>query len=1146
MGGAWVERVVVGVLATVVLALAVGAPAASGEALSPWWGLSSGSEPTNLVTGGAGQIVVSAENRGDAGTAGEVTISDLLPAGLQATAIEAVAGEAQQGGGSAGPVSCTLATLTCTFGTFESEGVVYQESLPPYQQIEVRISVSVKAGASNGEQNTAIVSGGGAVSPVSASHAIELDGSEKFGVEDFQASAENAGGSLDTQAGSHPFQLTSVVTLNTRAPEPGGPETVGQPKDIVPELPAGLLADPIGLARCTEGQLAIDRCPAQSAVGAATVTFNESANEGVDTVATPIFNMEPLRGEPARFGINLLSSRSVLIETQIRSGGDYGVKIIAGNITQTVWLLSLKLTFWGVPGDQRHDAERGRECLKNPSTCTSTTEGTAPFLSLPSSCGGPLESTVEGDSWTQAGARQKEGLPPQLEPLRETAMAGVVGCNKLPFSAVIHTTPDVEDASTPSGLNVDLHVPQTASSDPEGLDESSVKDITIALPEGVALNPAAAGDLEACSQGLIGFEGVKELPVKSGTSMPTFTPYLPGSFAALAAGEDEPLRPGVNFCPNAAELGTVKIATPLLANPLEGAVYLASPQSFPGGPSENPLRSPVAVYVVAEEPEAGVLVKLPGKITLDQQTGQITVTFEDTPRLPFEDIDLAFFGGERALLATPARCGSYTTQASFVPWSAEASDVAALTVHSSSTFGITTGPKTLSEPGGSQCPGGQLPFNPSLTAGTTSLQAGSYSPLTMTIGREDGQQAIQSMALTLPPGLTGMISSVPLCPQAQASAGTCPAASQIGETTLGAGVGGEPYTLTGGRIYLTEAYDGAPFGLSIVVPAEVGPFVLQEGRPIVIRAKLEIDPATAALTIATAAIPTIIEGFPLQIQHLNITINRPGFILNPTDCAPLKITGTIDGDEGASAGSSVPFRAANCATLKFAPKLTAGTQGHAEALKGGNGASLNVEIASRGGPDAGGEEANLKRLDITLPKLLPARLQPTLQHACTRAQFARNPASCPPDSFVGTATVGTSILPGAPGGGSGGKLIGPAIFVSQGGTSLPNLDLVLQGEGTSIVLTGATQIKGGETYAKFEAVPDIPISSFALSLPQGPHSALASGLPTNKHSLCGQALEMPTTIEGQNGAVVKQTTKVSIQGCKHKKPKRHKQKRHAK
>ena len=756
MGGAWVERVVIAVLAAVVLAaamLTLGVPAASAEALSPWWGVTSGSQPTNLVPGEPDQIVVSTENRGDAATAGEVTISDRLPAGLHATAIEAIAGEPQQGGGSQGPVSCTLATLTCTFGTFESEGVVHQESLPPYQQIEVRISVVVEAGAHSGEENTAIVSGGGATASASANKAIEVNGTEKFGVEDFQAIAENAGGSLDTQAGSHPFQLTSVVTLNTRAPEPGGPATVGQPKDIVPELPAGLLADPIGLAQCTEGQLAINRCPAQSAVGAATVTFHESANEGVDTVATPIFNIEPLRGEPARFGINLLGSRSVLIETQIRSGGDYGVKIIAGNITQTVWLLSLKLTFWGVPGDQRHDAQRGLECLKNPSTCTPTTAPTTPFLSLPSSCAGPLQSTVEGDSWAQAYARQKEGLPPQLEPLGETAMAA----RGLQQTAVLSGNP--------------RHPRRRGREHPQRAERRSARPADrVVQPRrarrvlGQGHHDRAAGRRRAEPRGrrrlgsvLSSVDRVRRRQRTSGEIGDLgadLHPVSAGQLRCARGRRGRTVAPGRQLVSERGGLGTGEDRNATAGEPAgrRGVSRLAP--ELPGRPSENPLGSLVAVYVVAEEPEAGVLVKLPGKIELGQQTGQITVTFEDTPRLPFEDIDLAFFGGERALLATPARCGSFTTNASFVPWSATLPggtsspfDEAALTVHATSTFAINSGPNGGVGISPSPCPGQALPFAPSLTGGTTSLQAGSYSPLTVSIGREDGQQAIQSLQL---------------------------------------------------------------------------------------------------------------------------------------------------------------------------------------------------------------------------------------------------------------------------------------------------------------------------------------------------------------------------------------------------------------
>src|SRR5664280_214271 len=390
-----------GVLAAaVVLAALVGVPAASAEALSPWWGVTSGSQPTNLVTGEMGRIVVTAENRGDASTSGEVTLTDQLPAGLDASAIKGVAGEGS-GGGNRGPVSCVLATLTCTFSG----------SLHSFEEIEVDISVSVQ-GAASGEQNIATVSGGGAATPVSASHQIEVDGGERFGVEDFQLIPESAGGSVDTQAGSHPFQLTSVVTLNTTTPEPGGgPRTVALPKDIVSELPAGLIANPRPVAQCSEAQFerrpategfASNGCPAQSAIGVATVTFNEPSQEGFDTVTTPIFNMKPTPGEPARFGFEPLGLLPTFLDASIRSGGDYGVTLTVSNITEIAWMLSLKLTFWGVPGDARHDNQRGWECLDGFGACPPATATTPPpFLAMPTSCTSPLQSTLRGDSWAQ-------------------------------------------------------------------------------------------------------------------------------------------------------------------------------------------------------------------------------------------------------------------------------------------------------------------------------------------------------------------------------------------------------------------------------------------------------------------------------------------------------------------------------------------------------------------------------------------------------------------------------------------------------------------------------------------------------------------------------------------------------------------------
>ena len=665
-----------------------------------------------------------------------------------------------------------------------------------------------------------------------------------------------------------------------------------------------------------------------------------------------------------------------------------------------------------------------------------------------------------------------------------------------------------------------MHVPEEAGTSPAALGSSDIRDIAITLPAGVALNPSGADGLEACSQGEVGFTGfgaLDSLSEESGQSA-MFTPRLP-----------EPLQQGVNYCPDAAKLGNVTIDTPILAQPLQGSIYLASENA-------NPFGSLVAVYVSAVEPETGVLVKLAGELSLNAQTGQITATFENTP-LPLEDIVLEFFGEEHAPLSTPARCGTYTATASLTPWSGGAP------VSSSASFAITSGPNggAAGLAGGSSCiyPGQSLPFAPSMTAGTTSIQAGGFSPLTMTISRDDGQQPLQGLQLRLPPGLEGMVSSVPLCPEAQANVGACGAASQVGETTVSAGVGDDPYTLTGGRVYLTEGYGGAPFGLAIEVPVKAGPLDLEdtpENHPacdcLVIRAKIAVDPATAALTIATAAIPTIIEGFPLQIQHLNITIGRPGFIFNPTNCARQSITGTIAGDEGASAPVSSSFQAANCADLKFAPKLTVSTSGRTSRQ---NGAGLHVKLVypkAPSGQSEVGRQANLASVKVDLPRQLVSRLA-TLEGACLASVFERDSAACPATSRVGTASVSTPVLPAPPPGrganpGGDANLSGPAYFVSRGGKRFPELVLVLQGDGVTVDLHGETLIdSAGVTSTTFRTIPDVPVETFELNLPEGSGSALAAN-----GKLCKHKLVMPTAFTAHNGAVIHESTKISVVGCR--------------
>jgi hypothetical protein len=1096
------------------LALSFGGEALSGGKAEAELGEREKGEPSQ------NSVFVTAQNLGDGPTSGKVTISDQLPPGLTPVAIDAIAGG--PAGLSRGPVSCQITTLTCTFEKFTrkneaGETEVVTQSLPPFETIEMRIKVQVSPSAKDGEVNTATVTGGDANSSVSASHPLAVGTAQHYGVEDFSLIPEEPGGTIDTQAGSHPFQLTGVVTLNSQTPDnQGNPRTVALAKDIVADLPPGLVGNPVPFAQCTDEQFAADdqeheeapredevqkinACPASSAIGVATVKVDEPADASDTMFIAPIFNMVPRQGEPVRFGFKAGGLLAAFLDTSVRTGSDYGVSVSSLNIPQVAWLLSAQLTFWGVPGAPEHDHQRGWECLLKlggAGACPATNASAPPpFLVMPSSCQEPFEASVRTDSWAASGKPAEVA-----EPFTYRLPEAIDGCNHLPFAPEVRVTPDGTAASTPTGLNVDVHVPQSSILHAESLAESAVKDITVALPPGVAVNPAGSDGLGACSEGLAGFTGFSE--DEPGSRRANFTPALP-----------EPLAPGSNFCPDASKIGTVDIASPLLpaGQHLNGAVYLATQ-------NENPFGSLIALYIIAEDPISGVVVKLLGETHLSE-TGQLITTFKNSPQLPFEDAELHFFGGERASLATPSRCGAYTTNASFAPWSGNGA------VSSSSTFNINSGPN------GTPCPGASLPFSPSLTGGTTNINAGSFSPLTTTIGREDGNQNMQSVQLHMPAGLAGLLSGVRLCPEAQANAGSCGPESLIGETTVSAGVGSDPVSVTGGRVYITEKYGGSPFGLSIVNPVKAGPFDLEHDTSnpgqdpacdcVVVRARIDVDPSTAALTITTDpsgpyAIPHLIDGIPVQIKKVNVLINRPGFTFNPTNCSSMSITGSIGSDEGASSPVSVPFQATNCATLAFAPKFAVSTSGKTSKA---NGASLAVKLTY---PSAAfGSQANIKQVKVELPKQLPSRLT-TLQKACTAAQFNANPAGCPAASVIGHAKAVTPLLPV--------PLEGPAYFVSHGGEAFPSLIVVLQGAApynVTLDLVGATFIsKAGITSSTFKTVPDAPVGSFELTLPEGKYSALAAN-----GNLCTSKLAMPTEFLAQNGAKTDQKTSVSVTGC---------------
>jgi hypothetical protein len=1078
-----------------VLALMLSAPS-DALAQNAWWRLGAGSTPTHLSPGSEGQITIAAANLGDTaanGTAEPITLNDVLPPGVTATAISGHVGVSLFG---AAEAECSVATVSCTFtGT-----------IAPYDQLEVTINVQVAPTAQPGEESEVTVSGGEAGSAASKRSLAITDAPTPFGIEEYEMLPTNEDGSVDTHAGSHPFQLTTTLSFNKRM-EAGLPQPAVQSKDVHLNLPAGLVGNPTPFPQCTsveftQGANFVNRCPTDTAMGvvAATINLNLGGHQLV-TAMVPVFNLTPRVGEPARFGF-VVFGFPVVLDTSVRTGGDYGITVSASNITQTAGLLSSRVTIWGVPGDPRHNSSRGWPCsdlgfLTGEACGGAAAKHPPPFLTLPTSCMGMLRAPVTSDSWTQPG-----NFLGSLESSLPVAMSG---CDRLPFTPAIDTILDSSAGSTPTGMTVDLRLPQESTLATDGLAEAHVKDTTVTLPEGLQLSPSSANGLEACSEAEVGFSGTDA----DGTNL--FSPHLP-----------QP------FCPDAAKVGAVHIRTPLLDHELTGGVYLATQ-------NVNPFGSLIALYIVAQDPASGVLVKLAGEVHLDEHSGRVVSTFRNTPQLPFEALKLEFFGGTRAPLSSPPLCGHYETKASVTPWSGN------LPANPPSTFSITSGPN------GSPC-ADPLPFAPSLTAGSTNLQGGAFTPFALTMSRDDGDQNLAGITMHMPQGLLGKLASVTPCHEPQASEGACGPESLIGHTVVTVGLGPDPYTISGGKVFITGPYKGAPYGLSVAEPAKAGPFDLGRGACdcIVVRTKIEIDPHTSALTIVSDPLPTILQGIPLQIKHANVTVDRPGFTFNPTNCSQLAISATIASEQGATAPVVVPFEVANCATLPFKPKFTALTQGKTSKA---NGASLHVKVTSGRG------QANIGKVNVDLPKQLPSRLT-TLQKACPDATFNANPASCPSGSVVGSATAVTPILKS--------PLTGPAYLVSHAARAFPDLVIVLQGEGIVLDLVGNTDIKKGVTISSFNSVPDAPVTSFDLVLPQGPHSALAAhgnlctttktvtkpvsrrvhgrlvrSVKTVKQSVPA-TLAMPTMLTGQNGAVIRQTTRVAVSGCpKHKKPRKH-------
>ncbi|MGN6373595.1 MAG: hypothetical protein ACTHM1_11515 [Solirubrobacteraceae bacterium] len=935
-----------------------------------------------------------------------------------------------------------------------------------------------------------------------------------------------------TQAGGHPDSLTTVIEFETEnvntgeAVEPQRKVPTRDPKDILVDLPAGLLGNPTATPRCRLVQVVnrstLGKCPASTQVGIA--VFHLNHGEGLEG---PIVNVTPEAGQSAEFGFETNHELTFLATGHVvHNGAGYGLSVDTNGIPMTE-LTGVETTFWGTPADPSHDPERGLLCFRinppsEPWRCNvgetqtggePSTIPPVPFLTMPADCAADSETaTVHADSWQEPGQFESATVT--------TSLPGPTGCDLLQFEPEINVKPDTFLADEPVGLGVDLTVPQVEKQGVSATPE--LRDATVTLPLGMSVSPGIVDGIRACEA--TGPEGI-DIPTGTNAIGEPLNPGEVGEGEERGVNGEPVLAPG--HCPDASKVGTAEATSPLLPEPVKGSVFLARPGC--GGAGQSPCTeqdvSDGNLYKLYLElggrgalANSGVNVKVRLNTHVDPATGQLTAVATENAELPFSELKIHLNGGPRAALDNPASCGPATTTAHFTSWSA--SGVTPEGVFMPGVPDVTSSPFFNVEGCATSAP-----LHPTFLAGTVSPDAAQFSAFTLNIGRQDREQYVKGVQVHTPPGLLGMLSHVPLCRETEANAGSCPEASKIGTTRVASGAGSHPFEVEG-DMYLTGPHDGSPFGLSVVTNVVAGPFNLGK---VVVRGRIDVDRHDSSLTVTTDesgpyALPQIVFGVPLRLQRISVNVDRSGFMFNPTNCKTQQITASISGTQGAVSTVSSPFTAARCRILQFKPKFSVSTNGHTSRKLG---ASLDAKLSYPKG--AMGSDANIARVKVSLPKQLPSYL-PTLQKACIASTFESNPAACPAASVVGVAQSTTPVLPV--------KLEGPVYFVSHGGEEFPSLIVVLQGDGVRVDLTGSTFIKKGITTSTFKTVPDVPVNSFELSLPQGGNHALAANA-----NLCKAArkLVMPTEFVAQNGTVIRHKTVIRVGGCgKHraaKKPK---------
>jgi len=888
--------------------------------------------------------------------------------------------------------------------------------------------------------------------------------SADFGFKDLDVTFTDSDGSPTMQAGSHPFEMTTLFEANTTLNGGGLEVPDGEFKDLEVELPPGLVGTPTPVPPCSSADFlnikaALNTCPESSIIGQVNVAVSlDPVPPGSDLFKNllPVYNLIPPPGVAAKMGFVFTPGLPITIETGVNPDPPYNLQAHVTNIAQAALVFGSRLTLWGNPADPAHDGERG-----GPADIPQK-----PFLTLPRSCTGPLATVFRGRSWQDPG--QWVESPPVLthDASEPPNPLGIQGCEKLDFAPRLDAQPTSDHAESPTGLEVSLDIDDEGLTSPTGLAHSDIRKIAVTLPEGVTANPSLAEGLAVCT---------------------------PAQFDQEALDSEG--------CPGASKIGTLEAETPLI----EGETFKG--QLFIAEPHQNPFDTLLALYLVIKHPKLGILVKVPGKVEPDPQTGQLVTTFGEDgfelPQFPLSHVRLRLREGGRSPLITPPACGTYETKAIFTPWANPSS-----TYTTTSSFQITSGV------GGSGCPSaGPAPFSPGFEAGSLNNNAKSFSPFYMRLTRRDGDQDLTRFDATLPPGMIGKIAGVEQCPEAaialaktksgkqELASPSCPINSRIGRTMAGAGVGSQ-LTYVPGSIHLAGPFGGAPLSVVAVTPAVAGPF---DVGTVVVRQALMIDSKTALVKADGALsdpIPHILAGIPLRVRDIRVYVDRPDFTLNPTSCRPSATRAELWGGgldvfstaDDAPASRSARFQAAACQALGFKPRLDLRLKG---GTKRGGHPALTAVLHPRAA------DANISGASATLPRS-EFLDQAHIRTICTRVQFAAD--NCPVGAIYGRAMATTPLLDF--------PLSGP-VYLRSSDNLLPDLVADLRGPPSLPIkfeVVGRTDSVRGGIRNTFEATPDVPVAKFVLSLQGG-----RKGLLVNSTNICRKTFRAKVRFSAHNG-----------------------------